>query len=70
MSLNPNTMDQSVTSSTGATVTVIAAGNASACIKGSLGVRDAQKIALGLPKINTRSLGLPTFKDIPFITKI
>ena len=36
----------------------------SACIKGSLGVRDSQKLAWDFQKSMPGSLGLPTFKDI------
>ena len=43
----------------------------SACIKGSLGVRDSQKLPWDFQKSMRGSLGLPTFKDIQsFITKI
>ena len=37
---------------------------ASACIKGSLGVRDSQKLPWGFQKSMPGSLGLPIFKDI------
>ena len=36
----------------------------SACIKGSLGVRDSQKLPWDFQKSMPGSLGLPTFKDI------
>ena len=36
----------------------------SACIKGSLGVRDSQKLPWDFQKSMPESLGLPTFKDI------
>ena len=43
----------------------------SACIKGSLGVSDSQKLPRDFQKSMSGSLGLPTFKDIlSFITKI
>ena len=36
----------------------------SACIKGSLGVRDSKKLPWDFQKSMPGSLGLPTFKDI------
>ena len=36
----------------------------SACIKGSLGVRDSQKLPWDFQKSAPGSLGLPSFKDI------
>ena len=36
----------------------------SVCIKGSLGVRDSQKLPWDFQKSMSGSLGLPTFKDI------
>ena len=43
----------------------------SACINGSLGVRDSQKLPLDFQKSMPGSLGLPTLKDIwSFTTKI
>ena len=36
----------------------------SACIKGSLGVRDSQKLSWDFQKSMPGSLGLPAFKDI------
>ena len=43
----------------------------SACIKGSLGVRDSQKLPWNFQKSMPGCLGLPTFKDVElFIAKI
>ena len=43
----------------------------SACIKGSLGIRDSQTLPWDFQKSMPGSLGLPTFKDmLSFITNI
>ena len=46
------------------TIMIITELSGSTCIKGSLGVRDSQKLPWDFQKSMPESLGLPTFKDI------